>query len=192
MKKLRVVITAFMLCVFTLALNAEHLKFMGIPITGTITNFQTKLQAKGITLKKNSNSYPTGIRAFHGVFAGKDCEILVWYNHRTKIVYRVIAVTDCPSLETAHSTFYYFKNLLIQKYDGQALTSDMIEDSTNDEYEFDMMVIQPPIQEGAECLGQINIQILDYDSYSIPYGVAINYEDWENSSKNEENTLNDL
>ena len=32
--------------------TTEHLSYMGIPITGTITQFQTKLQAKRCSLDK--------------------------------------------------------------------------------------------------------------------------------------------
>lgn len=176
------------------SINAKHLEFMGIPITGTITSFQTKLQSKGCSIAKGNNQLPSGIRGFKGVFAGKDCNIYVWYNHRTKQVYQVRAVADCgSSIDNAHSTFYYFKNLLHQKYDGQALNSDMLEDSANGEYEFDMVVIEPPIQEEeAHLMGTIEVRVLDYDGYPTTYGIAITYEDFDNSSKNEENTLNDL
>ena len=37
-------------CLFSILTQAqtEHMKFMGIPLNGSITAFQTKLQAKGI------------------------------------------------------------------------------------------------------------------------------------------------
>lgn len=36
--------------------NGDHLKFMGIPLTGNITQFQPKLIAKGCTLDKISSA----------------------------------------------------------------------------------------------------------------------------------------
>lgn len=179
--------------IVSFSINAKHLEFMGIPITGTITAFQSKLQSKGCTIAKGNNLLPYGIRGFKGVFAGKDCDIYVWYNHRTKQVYQVRAITDCGTLsDVAHNTFYYYKNLLNQKYEGMALNSDMLEDSTKTEYEFDMVVIQPPIEVGAQALGTIEVHIIEYDSYPTTYGVAITYEDFEGASQNEQNTLNDL
>lgn len=77
--------------IVSFSLNAKHLEFMGTPITGTITSFQTKLQSKGCSIAKGNNQLPSGIRGFKGVFAGKDCDIYVWYNHRTKQVYKVRA-----------------------------------------------------------------------------------------------------
>lgn len=189
---MRVIISLILMCL-ALMTNAKHLEFMGVPINGSIATFQSKLQEKGCTLMKENNKLPSGVRGFNGVFAGKDCNIYVWYNHRTKQVYKVRAVTDCGySIDNVHSTFYYFKNLLHQKYDNQALNSDMLEDSTNGEYEFDMAIIEPPIQEGAHLMGTIEVRVLDYDGYPTTYGISITYEDFDNSSKNEENTLNDL
>ena len=43
-------ITLIILSLLAITIHAqtEHAKFMGIPINGTITQFQQKLQAKGI------------------------------------------------------------------------------------------------------------------------------------------------
>lgn len=192
MKILRTILTTLFVSLSFL-LQAKHLEFMGLPISGTISVFQTKLQGKGCTVMKDNNQLPTGIRGFNGVFAGKDCNIYVWYNHRTKVVYKVRAVTECgSSIESARNTFTYFKNLLNQKYEEVALTSDMIDDYPNDEYNFYIMVIDPPIQEGAQIIGTISLSIIDYDTIPTSYGVAITYEDFENSTKNENDTLNDL
>ena len=178
--------------VICMSVHAKHLEFMGIPISGTITSFQTKLQAKGCTISKTNNQYPSGIRVFNGVFAGKDCKILVWYNHRTKQVYKVRAISDCVSSEVAHDTFNYYKDLLNKKYEGKAINSDIFENTSNDEYDFSMAVMQPPIEVGSKVLGFIGVFIIDYDNYPRTYGVAITYEDFEGTSKNEQNTLDDL
>lgn len=68
----------FIALVLSISAHAVHLEFMGIPINGSISNFQAKLIAKGCTLDKYSKELPTGIRGFKGVFAGKDCQIIVW------------------------------------------------------------------------------------------------------------------
>lgn len=166
---------------------------MGIPINGSISVFQAKLLNKGCTLMKHNSQLPTGVRGFKGVFAGKDCNIFVWFNHRSKIVYKVRAVTDCgSSLDNTHNTFTYLKNLLNQKYEDVSLNSDMLEDSSIGEYDFSMMLFQPPVVEGSELIGHISLGIIEYDTYPVSYGVAITYEDIENSTKNENDTLDDL
>ena len=73
---------------FTLVLNAqtEHMKFAGIPLTGTIDQFQTKLVAKGYRLNtKMSKMLPVGTRSFVGTFAGKKGNIAVYYDSETKM-----------------------------------------------------------------------------------------------------------
>lgn len=76
----------------------EHLKFMGIPLTGNINSFQTKLKAKGFEVDKQINKYaPVGTRIFKGLFAGENAQIFVFYNKKHKTVYRakaIIKVTD--------------------------------------------------------------------------------------------------
>ena len=54
---------------FTLVLNAqtEHMKFAGIPLNGSIEQFQKKLVAKGFRLNaKVSKMLPVGTRSFVG------------------------------------------------------------------------------------------------------------------------------
>lgn len=190
MKRLLIFIITVVCCVIV---QARHLEFMGIPINGTITTFQTKLQAKGCSLSKESNQLPIGIRGLKGVYAGKDCNIYVWYNHKTKQVYKVRVITNCgKSIDNAHYTFFYYKNLLNQKYSEQALTSDMLEDSNNGEYDFDVMVLEPPIEVGSQLVGSINLYIIEYDTYPTTYGVSVTYEDFDNSFKNEQKTLDDI
>ena len=187
--------------------NAKHLEFMGIPINGTITTFQTQLQAKGCTPVKDNNKLPSGIRGYNGVFAGKDCKIFVEYNNSTKQVYQVRACIDCYSIEYARSTFKNFKYMLRQKYDDYSVNTDTSEDLADDfidnrEDEFFMIIVDPSIQETVQPmgaidvkildLGTIDVKILDFAGDQVPYLVNITYEDFDNSSKNEENILNDL
>lgn len=181
----------FIALVLAIGAHAAHLEFMGIPINGSISYFQEKLIAKGCTLDKYNKELPTGIRGFKGVFAGKDCNIIVWFNHRTKQVYQVRAIVECSSLEIAHSTFDYYKDLLNQKYSDVALTSDML-DEPQEPYNYSMMIIEPPIEVGALLIGSISIHIIDYETFPETYGLAITYEDMENSKKNEQTTLEDL
>lgn len=65
----------------------EHMSFMGIPINGTITQFQTKLQGKGCALDRITNSQlGVGCRAFTGKFVDNKVNIFVYYDEKTKIV----------------------------------------------------------------------------------------------------------
>ena len=50
MKKIMLLLLTclFAFPILSVAQSQEHLKFMGIPLDGTITQFQAKLQAKGV------------------------------------------------------------------------------------------------------------------------------------------------
>ena len=97
--------------------TTEHLSYMGIPITGTITQFQAKLQAKRCSLdKQTSNSLEVGCRAFKGNFIGNKVTIFVYYDENTKVVYRVKSIISKISENIADQKYEYIKNMLLQKY----------------------------------------------------------------------------
>ena len=97
--------------------TTEHLSYIGIPITGTITQFQAKLQAKRCSLdKQTSNSLGVGCRAFKGNFIGNKVTIFVYYDENTKVVYRVKSVISKISENIADQKYEYIKNMLLQKY----------------------------------------------------------------------------
>lgn len=189
MSRLRICL-AFILCLISLQLSAKHLEFMGIPITGTINSFQTKLLAKGCKLYQYNNLLSNGVRAFEGVFAGKDCKIVVNYINRTKQVYGVGVVIDCNSSHPAGNTFNYYKNLLTKKYEDLSIDSDDM--GTSDETSFGMEIFEAPPKEGMKPIGFIVISIKDQDDYDNPYYVAIEYIDAIGSLENEKDLMNDL
>ena len=97
--------------------TTEHLSYMGIPITGTITQFQAKLQAKRCSLdKQTSNSLGVGCRAFKGHFIDNKVSIFVYYDESTKIVYRVKTLIANISESIVDQKYNQIKNMLLQKY----------------------------------------------------------------------------
>lgn len=94
----------------------EHLKFMSIPLTGSIDNFQSKLAAKKVYPNKEYNrTTPFGQRQFNGRFAGRDCMINVFYSD-DKTVYG--ATVGCFERDwQVHDNYYNeVKDLLESKY----------------------------------------------------------------------------
>ncbi len=112
-------ITLFILLI-SLAASAqtEHMKFMGIPINGNITAFQSKLVQKGFKFVKNgasSGEYEV-YKQYSGKFAGKECTLFVSYDRKTKIVY---------DAQVAYS-FYYNENYESKRDDMyESLTSQL-------------------------------------------------------------------
>lgn len=111
---------------FTLVLNAqtEHMKFAGIPLTGTIDQFQKKLVAKGFRLNaKVSKMLPVGTRSFVGTFAGKHGNIAVYYDTDTKIVYGAKVYYNGLTDDRAKEELDNLRSILSAKY-GEANISD--------------------------------------------------------------------
>ncbi|MGP1591426.1 MAG: hypothetical protein ACTTHI_06485 [Prevotella sp.] len=92
----------------------EHLKFMGIPINGTLESFTQKLVAKKI----KSIQAAEGIGLFNGTFAGKmNCNIYVATVPNRNIVSKVVVIL--PPRETwawLESDYNEFKQMLTSKY----------------------------------------------------------------------------
>lgn len=115
---------ALFICLFTaIGLSAqsstnssEHLKFMGIPLTGTISQFHSKILARGCKVSKFNSAIATGARAYNGTFLGSKALIYVYYNAKTKIVYRAKVVYSNLSAEIAEQQYYTIKSKLTQKY----------------------------------------------------------------------------
>ncbi len=156
---------------------------MGIPITGTITQFQSKLTQKGCTYDKSSSSLlPGGVRVFNGSFAGNKVIIYAYYNSSTKIVYRAKAVISGNTENIADQKYAEMLDLFKQKY----YTAD-----------FDFAS-----QDGKESLridfanGHIDMFISKdaeiYIRYPYNYDVHIDYWDSINSNSNTNSKLDDI
>lgn len=185
--------------------TTEHLKFMGIPINGTITQFQSKLLAKGCTLDRASKALPVGCRIFNGKFVGNKVEIYVYYDEKTKVVYRAKAVIVGTSENIADQKYNEIKNMLLQKYgttwciegthDKKESVSRLVPCST-----FNPLDIDPDANIGLSPAsygfkGEIDVFITkDEDVLSMPYNynVHIDYQDAINGEKHNNQNLEDL
>lgn len=181
----------FTVIVLTLAMSPSvqaqttpHFKFMGIPINGTITSFQSKLEAKGFTYNaKDSKSAGPGIRHYNGKFSGYKARLVVFYNSGTKIVYDVKVIIDRYSRDASESLYRELRSNLISKYDGKceyesSKTDDGFDDTTFYIYHDDKTV------------GVIYLYIQE-PTYSDSW-VAVEYIDIQNYEKNKDANLKDL
>ncbi len=115
MKRILIALLFVFSCIGAMAQNAnEHLKFMGIPINGTLESFTQKLVAKKI----KSIQAAEGVGLFNGAFAGKnDCNIFVATVPNRNIVSKVVVCL--PPRETwawLESDYNEFKQMLTSKY----------------------------------------------------------------------------
>lgn len=86
MKKLLFTLCCMIFAIASFAQSNVHIKFMGIPVTGTIAQFQAKLVAKGCTYNKvASASISNGTRAFNGTFVGNKVDFTMIPTQRSSI-----------------------------------------------------------------------------------------------------------
>lgn len=129
MRKVAFIIIACLMGILAQAQKPkEHLKFMGIELNGSISDFQTKLQAKGLTVSPQSKLQSTGVRVFDGTFSGEDAQIVVWYNPRTKEVYRAKAVISRYGKDLVEQLQHSMERKLDAKYGTEYKQSDEVED----------------------------------------------------------------
>lgn len=188
MKKTIIMMT-LCLVVFCCPVQAQHLKFMGIPLNGTITQFQQKLTAKGVKYDKRASQLtPSGVRAFTGNFAGEKAEIYVYYDPASKVVYRAKAVITYPTEDICDSHYYEFKSLLSSKYPDA-----YCEEGYQDEHESYLFVVsQKGIGELRDIHGTIGIYVSEtlYEIYER--NLHIDYTDYLNSIDNDNSKMRDL
>ena len=129
MKRIFIALLFIFSCIGAMAQNAnEHLKFMGIPINGTLESFSQKLVAKKIKSIQASE----GIGVFNGTFAGeRDCEVYVNMIPSRNIVYRIVVCL--PSKDTwdwLEKDYNRFKEMLTTKYGEPYKCSESFKEGT--------------------------------------------------------------
>lgn len=203
MKRFLSTLFCLQLAVVAFAQNANgHLKFMGIPITGTISQFHTKLVAKGCTYDKvESSSNSAGMRIFKGNLAQNEVKIIVYYNTKTKIVYRVKALIYGIPEVLATQKYNEFKSFLTVKYDSRYTKTSSFEGKELIQYlalKDKNTSIDPenlPSRLSDVAFGVIKLYISkDLEDWNSPYNyyLHIDYYDQINNEKNNKNILDDL
>jgi hypothetical protein len=165
----------FVMLVLTLGAMAQtqHMKFMGIPLNGSISAFHQKLVAKGCKHDVElSKVVDVGCRAFTGTFIGEKASIFVYYNAKTKVVYRAKAVIYRSSEDMIIQQYDEVKSALEERYPDAYMVKD-----EDDEYE---------VMHFYTDQGWIDLYVNKYDGYSeTSYGLHIDYYDDVNFKKNE-------
>ena len=185
MKKVGLSILFLMLSVCSFAQN-EHIKFMGIPLNGTIQQFHQKLVGRGCKHDvKLSGMMAKGTRAFNGSFAGNKATIFVYYDENTNIVYRAKAVIDCSGEGIRDSQFNDIKNLLDTKY-GTLLS----EKGTHEDYDAYSYIIFSDNTD--KLIGHVDLYISKQEFGFHKYSLHVDYFDIVNSEKHDQKRLDDI
>lgn len=93
--------------------NNLHLRFNGIPITGSLNNIQNKLTAKGFRFASKDGDAVEMV----GKFANEKCRIILYATPKTKTIYQIIVdygKEDGWGLLKSH--YLQLKKFLKEKY----------------------------------------------------------------------------
>ena len=196
MKRIVLFTFTMLLCIFCYA-QSEHLKFSGIPIDGTINQFQAKIVQRGYVYNKlYSEAISNGVRCFDGTFVGNKVGLYVYYDEQIKKVYRVKAVINNISEELADQKYQMIQQLLQRKYEDCYFQEDKKENKpslTIYASRYELPSEEEPIWK--ECFGRIDIFISQNETiYNYPYiyNVHIDYWDQINTDKHENKLLDEL
>lgn len=172
-----------------------HLKFKGIPIDGTPSEFARQLSRNGFVYEETIG----GAQRYKGSFAGYDnCDVGV--KSANSLVYEVIVIFPKEyTWNHLYGTYSSLKKMLTSKY-GEPLKSKEEFENTpsyrniaddNDKYKevkdnhcnYYAIFFSTPDESGP---GSIQIEIKSSGR------VGIHYEDYENASKMMDSAMNDL
>lgn len=120
-------LTLIMTVLVTASLNAqtEHVRFLGIPLDGTIQQFQEALTAIGCSQEKEI-LLPKGVVAFNGSYGGHDALLMVFYDETIDVVYQAKAVITCQGVDSCVTVFNEINEQLQTEY-GTFLSTKSIQ-----------------------------------------------------------------
>lgn len=184
------IIVTLMLSLFCMIVQGQtHMKFMGIPMNGSVELFTQKLKAKGLTCDvAKTKASPSGVKIYKGLFMGEDSEFMIFFNPKDKNVFAVEVSMDYSSLELAETPFTNIFNQLKEKYSKAVVT--VLKDSDGDPEGFQFYV---PDAEEKKMLGLIIYKLRKPDGLlQREYTISLLYSDVDNFKKSENKNYDDL
>lgn len=182
----RILLFIVTLFIVTLSVNAQHMKFLGIPMNTNITNFSAKLKSKGYTIAPKNKHTGPGLRIMEGRFFNQNAELWISYTPSTKMVYSVRVVFWSESKEVCKSFMEEIETSINEKY---ICTHE--EGKTKGGDDVDIFWIHEMKGDEYVQIGDIYIGISDDTSY-YGYNLNLTYEDRINRLKNEESKSDDI
>ena len=148
--------------------ETEHLKFMGIPIDGTLTEFTQKLIQKGF--KKSDHE-----QLLTGKFAQEDAFVYLYYTPQSKKIFGCTVIfNEHTSWNSLKYDYLKFKESLIQKYGNPIKDIHYFSNPYDEGDGYEMTAIQLDKCNYACIWNNISIIILTSKNIAIYYEDPIN------------------
>lgn len=183
MKKILLSIALALVTTFALAQNT-HFKFMGIELDGSITDFQSKLYAKGFKNTELPYDKKNGACIYDGTFMGEAASVVVFYNERSKQVYSAKSVIQKYGKTHIQNLFNDIEAKLDIKYGAENRETE----SVQDEYLHEFKKTSFDLENGYIILSVSSLGYSDTGRFFL----HIEYGDKQNSLKNTQDEMDDL
>lgn len=126
----------FLCLVFPFVVNAQHnrkhMDFLGVPITGTVSEVAKQLRTKGFVFDDSFNEEFHAI--LHGTYLGYPCSINIGHDKDGLVLNILLKYKEIQSFKTIDSTIAYFKKKLesiygnfSQAFDGMSIYNKDLE-----------------------------------------------------------------
>ena len=121
----------FVVLLASVAVHAQHLDFMGVPINGTLEQFGKGLQAKGFVLTEDVEGDPR--KWYEGTFEGEEVTLVVSPTPVSGTVYGVMAVVEVKRKDekNAKVIFEKFNKIVVERYGDNRKEYDESRDETH-------------------------------------------------------------
>ena len=113
MKKLLITFVLLVCSVISFAQTEQHMKFMGIPMVGTLQSFTKKIEAKGYTIISMQDNQSVLAGSFCGY---QNCKIAVVSEKGLQISMADVLFPPMDKWTNLFGCYHFFKDLLINKY----------------------------------------------------------------------------
>lgn len=164
---------------------------------GNVTQFHQKLITKGYKFDADFSKRLEDSRAYLGLFAGEKCSLYLYFDAKTKIVYRVKVVLGDLSESSSERKYSEMKERLKNKYDELNNLHEIGEAQG-----FESFSILPMrekynkfLTKWQNCYGEIDLyRAKNTNDFNYPfhYSVHIDYLDQLNSDARDKNIEDDL
>ena len=166
-------LTLIMTVLVTASLSAqtEHVRFLGIPLDGTIQQFQEALTAKDCSHEKEI-LLPKGVVAFNGNYGGRDALLMVFYDETIDVVYQSKAVITCQGVDSCEAVFNEINEQLQTEY-GTLLSTKSIQYG-HDSYGYTILSPERVV------MGDVGLFVTKEENSSDGFQVQVQYTDTAN------------
>ncbi len=173
-----------LLAMVSLSAQTGHVRFLGVPLDGTIQQFQEQLTSKGCTLDQQTSAVlPKGTSAFKGAYFGHDAMLIVFYDETTNVVYQAKAVVTCQDGQSCETVFNDINSQLQSEY-GILLSTKSIQFG-HESYGYTILSDQRVV------MGDVGIFVTGDENHPGGFLVQVQYIDTANLRMHERQDSDD-